>query len=106
MSPKELLTLVTSQRPPVVLDVRSRQEFAAGHVPGAVHVPFWAVVAGAEVPGSHDELVVVYCGHGPRAHVAGAALRARGFERVEYLDGHMTRWRREGLPRAVSPVSD
>ena len=92
MTPSDLLTLIKSGHAPVVLDVRSKHEFAAGHVPGAVHVPFWAVVAGAEVPGACDEVIVVYCGHGPRAYLAGTALRARGFQRVEYLEGHMTRW--------------
>jgi len=50
------------------------------------------------VPASPLDTVVVYCGHGPRAYLAGAALRRRGFERIVYLKGHMSGWRREALP--------
>jgi rhodanese-related sulfurtransferase len=45
----------------------------------------------------HQDLIV-YCGHGPRATLAGRALRRHGFTRVEYLDGHFSTWRREGRP--------
>ena len=80
---------------PDILDVRSAREYAEGHVPGAVNVPFWAVVAGAAVPLSSDRELVVYCGHGPRAYLAGASLKRRGFKRISYLTGHITRWRKE-----------
>jgi hydroxyacylglutathione hydrolase len=99
VTPAELAARIDSGSPPTILDVRSGREFAAGHIPGAVHVPFWAVVAGHRVPGNPDEPIVVYCQHGPRAHLAGSALRRRGFQQVAYLDGHMTRWIREGRPR-------
>jgi rhodanese-related sulfurtransferase len=101
VTPSDLFDRIQAGKAPIVLDVRSEREFSAGHVPGAVHVPFWAVVGGAEVPGQHDDLMVVYCALGPRAYLAGAALRARGFQRIEYLDGHMTRWMREGLPQST-----
>jgi rhodanese-related sulfurtransferase len=97
ISPSDLLARIDGGRAPAILDVRSAREFAAGHVPTAAHVPFWAVVAGAAVPSAPEAEVVIYCGHGPRAYMAGAALRHRGYRRVVYLDGHMTRWQREGL---------
>jgi rhodanese-related sulfurtransferase len=40
--------------------------------------------------------LVVYCGHGPRAYMAGSALRRLGFTQITYLAGHMTRWIKEG----------
>ena len=85
---------------PAILDVRSAREYAEGHVPGAVNVPFWGVVAGADVPVPPARELVVYCGHGPRAYLAGAALRRRAYKRIVYLDGHITRWRREQRPEA------
>jgi hydroxyacylglutathione hydrolase len=93
MAPSDLLQQIDEGRPPAVLDVRSAAEFKAGHVPGAIHVPFWAVVAGAEVPSPPDQPIVVYCGHGPRAYMAGAALKRRGYRLVSYLTGHWTAWR-------------
>ena len=84
---------------PVVLDVRSKKEFDEGHVPGAIHLPFWRV--GSQwrtLAPMRENPVVVYCGHGPRAYIAGAALKRRGFTRVAYLEGHMKKWKQWGCP--------
>ena len=82
-----------------ILDVRSGTEFAAGHVPGAVNIPFNRVIAGlGDVPGSPDEELFVYCGHGPRAYMAAPALRKRGYRRIVYVSGHFSGWQRAGLP--------
>ncbi len=95
ITPAELQARIAAGDPPAILDVRSAREFAEGRVPGAVNVPFWAVVAGAAVPSRPDRELVVYCGHGPRAYLAGAALKRRGYKRLAYLTGHITRWRKE-----------
>ena len=98
ISPDALLERIHLGDPPVVLDVRSAREFAAGHVPGALNVPFTRLLAGVDaVPAKIAQPVVVYCGHGPRAWMAGAALRRRGHGRVIYLRGHMAGWRKAGL---------
>lgn len=98
IGPAALLERIDRGDAPVVLDVRSAGEFAAGHVPGAVNVPFTSVLAGTRgMPVDASEPLIVYCGHGPRAWLAGAALRARGHARLAYLGGHMAAWRRAGL---------
>ena len=102
MDAKALLAEIEAGTAPAILDVRSRMEFAHGHVPGARHIPFWTLpVRRSEIPVSPDDPLVVYCGHGPRAWFAGAVLRACGFRRVVYLEGHMSKWRRAGLPQEV-----
>ena len=84
----------------MVLDVRSRFEFEHGHVPGAIHVPFWKVGFDLdEVPAARNDEIVVYCGHGPRALWAAARLRSAGFERVTLLEGHWAQWVYEGRPQ-------
>lgn len=99
IAPDALMAQITDGAPPVILDVRSKQEFDSGHVPGAIHVPFWQVRQHWERFASARELpVVVYCGHGPRAYMAGALLRRRGFTNVVYLSGHMKRWKDRHLP--------
>lgn len=99
MTGDELQGAIGSGSAPLVVDVRSRREYLAGHVPGAVHVPFWAMpVRAGELRRSRAAPIVVYCGHGPRAELAAAALRARGFSRVECLRGHMHAWQRAGRP--------
>ena len=81
----------------MVLDVRSRFEYASGHVAGAEHVPFWKVpfVAPKIVPDKQTR-IVVYCEHGPRAVLARTMLQLSGYENVSMLKGHMHGWRREG----------
>ena len=82
-----------------IVDVRSRREYDSGHVPSALHLPFWKILAGRldGLP-SRAEPLTVYCGHGPRAWLAGAVLRARGYRQVCMLAGHMREWTREGKP--------
>lgn len=93
-----------------ILDVRSEAEFAAGHVPGAVNIPFNRLGSRIEqVPGHADEDVYVYCGHGPRAYMAAGALRQGGRTRLVYVRGHYAAWQRAGLPTArptTSPHAD
>jgi rhodanese-related sulfurtransferase len=70
-------------------------------VPGARHLPFWqALWRRPDLASGRGGPLVMYCGHGPRAWMAGVALRARGFGPVTYLDGHYARWRREGRRQA------
>jgi rhodanese-related sulfurtransferase len=99
MTAPDLFALIVAGTAPTILDVRSRAEYRSGHVPGARHVPFWKLLGpGSAVPGSPDDRLVVYCEHGPRARLAGAALRRRGFRRIDYLDGHMSGWKQARLP--------
>jgi rhodanese-related sulfurtransferase len=99
IDPEDLHRLITQGKAPAILDVRTAAEFDEGHVPGAEHMPFQSVLARArQLRASPGEPLIVYCGHGPRAYIAAAALRARGFRAIVFLKGHMTRWRRLGLP--------
>jgi len=94
ISPEELLALIDRGTPPVVLDVRSRAEFARGHVPGARHMSFWSAHLDAGSTSDRDTPIVVYCGHGPRAAFAARALRRQGFSHVRLLRGHWSKWQR------------
>ena len=99
ISPAALLERIAGGDAPAVLDVRSPGEFAGGHVPGAANVPFTSVLTGSDgLRAQKSQTLVVYCGHGPRAWLAGGALRWRGYARVMYLRGHMAAWRQAGLP--------
>jgi len=111
ISRQELRRRIAAGDAPPVVDVRSAKEYAAGHVPGAVHVPFWLVWPRlGDVPVATDEPLVLYCEHGPRAGLARFALWVAGRGPVVYLDGHMSAWKRDGLPverlRRESQVPD
>jgi rhodanese-related sulfurtransferase len=81
----------------VVLDVRTPEEFAAGHVPGAKNVPYDLVAARlGEIP--RDKDVVLYCKSGRRAGLAADVLAANGYTRLSHLEGDMTAWVANGRP--------
>ncbi len=65
----------------LVIDVRSPEEFAAGHLEGALHIPWDQTDALAEAIGDDPSRpVVMYCGSGKRVGRAIDALEARGYE--------------------------
>lgn len=98
IDPAELAARIARGERLHILDVRSEAEFAAGHIPGAVNIPFNHVGARlAQVPGGADEELYVYCGHGPRAYMAGSSLRQGGRSRLTYVRGHFAGWQRAGL---------
>ena len=99
ISAAELHALIESGKAPAIVDVRFGVEFMTGHVPGAIHLPFWlAFVRAGRLDIPRDQPVVVYCAHGPRAAVGKLALKLAGFTQLKYLEGHMSGWLRAGLP--------
>ena len=102
ITPETLLARIQAGDAPAILDVRSRPEFERGHLPGAIHIPFLDVGhQSASLPADPDQPIIVYCGHGPRAWIAGASLRRRGFSKVVYLAGHMSAWSKRGFQLEV-----
>jgi rhodanese-related sulfurtransferase/DNA-binding transcriptional ArsR family regulator len=82
----------------IVLDVRPEDEFALGHLPGAVNIPLRALEARLSELDPRQE-VVAYC-RGPYcvlSYEAVAKLRARGFNARRLEDG-LPEWRAAGLP--------
>jgi rhodanese-related sulfurtransferase len=83
----------------VILDVRTPEEFAAGHVPGARNIPHDQLPNRiAELTGIEDREVVVYCRSGRRAATAQDTLAAHGFKRIIHLEGDMLKWEAERRP--------
>ena len=96
----ELLSLLQAdQAQPIIIDVRSSMEFNAGHIPQAQHIPFWqSFTTDALDKTEKKEDVFLYCEHGPRAGIAKFAYFMAGFKHIRYVEGHMTAWRKAGLP--------
>jgi rhodanese-related sulfurtransferase len=104
LPPAELAALLQRDEPPLLLDVRTPDEFAAGHVPGATHLPVQELAARLdELAAYRARGVVTYCEAGPRAEQAAALLRESGFAEVRVLAGSMRRWREEGREVATGP---
>jgi hydroxyacylglutathione hydrolase len=81
-----------------LLDVRERDEYEAGHIPGSLHVPYHDL---HELPEGldADRPVAVICASGQRAAVGASLLQRHGAREVLHVvDGGVPRWRREGHP--------
>jgi len=92
---------------PLVVFVDTSREFSNGHVPGARWMPRgWLELAISEVAPSKDAAVVVTCSNGLNSVLAGATLKALGYQRVAVLAEGMQGWSRAGLPveRGLSGV--
>ncbi|MFD7583011.1 rhodanese-like domain-containing protein [Kitasatospora sp. NPDC059817] len=82
----------------VLLDVRERGEFTAGHAPGALHLPLIALAAREPLPPEADGLLVLaICHSGNRSGRAAQLLAERGVEVLNVVGG-MAAWERAGLP--------
>ena len=68
----------------LLVDVREAEEFAAGHIPGAVNAPLSAI-EGANLPA--DRPLFLYCLRGSRSARAAGILRRRGYRRVRSIGG-------------------
>jgi rhodanese-related sulfurtransferase len=96
---QELLQRLEVRTDLFMLDVRTPQEFAAGHIPGAVNVPHTTLSERLEALQSYqDKEIIVYCEAGVRSAKAEKVLRQAGFAKVRHLEGDMAAWRRSSLP--------
>ncbi len=74
-----------------LVDVRTREEFAAGHLPGAVNIPVQELDRRMTELEPKDEPVVLYCRSGNRSGLAARMLKSAGYSAVHDL-GAMSRW--------------
>ena len=82
-----------------VLDVREPDEFDAGAIPGALHIPRGHLES--QVEGRLTDKakpVVVYCAGGVRSAFVARTLQELGYEQVVSMDGGFGRWKDEGRP--------
>src|SRR5689334_3156289 len=78
----------------VLLDVRESEEWDAGHIPGAKHVPRGYLESRIEgAVKDRDQRVVLYCASGQRSALAANTLREQlGYENVASMNGGITLW--------------
>ena len=83
----------------VLLDVRSPEEYAEGHVPGAINISHTQIKANlAKLLPHKNDMVVVYCRSGRRAGMAKDILAENGFTKLRHLSGDMNAWYDANLP--------
>ena len=72
----------------IILDVREQEEFDAGHIPGAILLPYTEIEAKAETTlPDKDQLILVYCRSGRRSKIAAEALVNLGYTNVKEFGG-------------------
>jgi len=99
----EAKAMIDSTTSLLILDVSSEEEYAQGHLKGAVNIPI------SDLPRRIDELdvnspVLVYCRTGRRSAQACSALVERGFTRVYNMEGGLVAWMSSGYPVVTEKV--
>ncbi len=87
----------------VLLDVREADEYASGHIPGAVHISRGLLefkISNAPELASRDLKIVLYCKTSGRAALAAKALNDMGYLNVESIAGGFDAWVAAGNPIA------
>lgn len=99
-TPLEVTQMINRGKTTVV-DVRSAEEFAAGHLRDAKHIPLADLGTRiGELEKSKSRAVIIVCQSGARADKAVRQLAAAGFNDVVRLDGGIAAWQAAGLPIA------
>lgn len=95
----EVLRMIDAGTAPMILDVRTPEEFAEGHVPGAINISYDELADRlGEIDSARTEGVIVYCRSGRRAGIAETLLLAQGFGNVQHLEGDMIAWLEANRP--------
>lgn len=92
-------TQYMNQAKTLILDVRSAEEFAAGHLQNAKHIPLPELNDRLkEIEKSKSNVVITVCASGVRSSSAASLLSKAGFAQVFSLDGGIDSWKSQGLP--------
>lgn len=96
---EELTERIQRSQAPLILDIRTKSEYARGHIPGSLNIPLdqlsnWM----SETDIAKTEEIVVHCYSGHRSKIAEKALRKAGYLNVRDLDGHMSHWKSGNYP--------
>lgn len=99
--------LVENHEDLLLVDVREADEYARGHLPGALLVPRGTLEGAADrayrthlprLDEARERNVVLYCQNGARSALAADTLQQMGFTRVYHLAGGCELWEAEGRP--------
>lgn len=95
---------ILDREKPLTIDVRELDEFAAGHIPGAINIPrgviefrIWPYVGYPEKTDMNKRLYL-YCGSGSRCSLAAKSLQDLGFTNVVAVDMKIEEWQAAGYP--------
>ena len=85
---EEAKQIMDSEEGYIILDVRTREEYDQGHIPGAIVIPHEEIAEKAEdVLTDKDQLILVYCRSGRRSKIAAEALVELGYTNIKEFVG-------------------
>ena len=100
IEPATAKALVNGPKHAALIDVRTPEEFAGGHAPGAVNVPLADLSSGGAtgLPDDKDAAIVTMCKVGERSLYGMLILKAMGYHDVKNVKGGIQAWTAAGLP--------
>lgn len=99
VTPAEMLDIVSGEHEELLLDVRTREEYARGHIPGTINIPVQELTARVnELREDREKPIITVCSSGIRSAYAAMFLRGYGYTHVKSLDLGMHRWAEMGYP--------
>jgi molybdopterin/thiamine biosynthesis adenylyltransferase/rhodanese-related sulfurtransferase len=100
----ELKRRLDASEPYTLLDVREKEEYRAGYIPGAVSIPrgFLEIQVEGRLPDKNAK-IVAYCAGGTRSALAAKTLAELGYKNVETANPGFVRWKDLGFPIDLPP---
>lgn len=100
----ELKRRLDAKEPITLLDVREKEEYRAGYIPGAISIPrgFLEIQVEGRLPDKNAK-IVAYCAGGTRSALAAKTLAELGYTNVETANPGFVRWKDLGYPMETPP---
>lgn len=103
LTPAEAETLIHASKDLLIIDVRTQEEFAEGHIAGARNVNFNSPTFAAQMQAFADKKILIHCASGGRSTRALEALSGISFEKVYHLHKGFNAWVEAGKPVSTAP---
>ena len=85
---EEAKQIMDSEEGSIILDVREQDEYDAGHIPGAILIPYTQIEEKAnEMLPDKEQLLLIYCRSGRRSKIAAEALVKLGYTNIKEFGG-------------------
>lgn len=101
IEPQTVLQLINNKQAPLILDVRTAQEFAQGHIQGAINISYDLLPKSHELDAYKEKEIIIYCRSGRRAQVASKILQKKGFKQLSDLNGSLIAWQQLHYPLVI-----
>jgi phage shock protein E len=99
VSAEDLKNAIDTKQVCMILDVRSKMEYAGGHIAGAILIPVDEIANGADSKLSDkNALIYVYCASGGRSAMAQGILKKLGYSNTKNVQGGISTWKSKKFP--------